>query len=180
MARSRAIPRNFNNQTWRIDFSRVEWLVDIIDGKYRKIPREMRPEDNWVWSPQGVIDMHRPATWRQATDESRTQCDESLRKAPRSRCPQRGSPENSSSNAHAANLHPGLPQIKPQPGFLARVRPPPVKERFNEKFGMTKIFAAPSLEMSQCPAANHLRQAQEDPVQSHRCPAVELWLNLRL
>jgi hypothetical protein len=48
---------------WRMGFSRVEWLVDIIDGKYRKIPKEMRPEDNWVWSPQGVIDMHRPERW---------------------------------------------------------------------------------------------------------------------
>jgi len=49
--------------TWRIDFSRVEWLVDIIDGKYRKIPPEMRPEDNWVWSPQGIINMHAPERW---------------------------------------------------------------------------------------------------------------------
>lgn len=48
---------------WRIDFSRVEWLVDIIDGKYRKIPKEMRDEDNWVWSPTGIIDMHRPERW---------------------------------------------------------------------------------------------------------------------
>jgi len=48
---------------WRIDFSRVEWLYDIIDGKYRKIPKESRPEDNWVWSPTGVIDMHRPERW---------------------------------------------------------------------------------------------------------------------
>jgi hypothetical protein len=46
---------------WRINFSRVEWDTDIIDGKYRKI--EKRPEHNWVWSPQGVIDMHRPETW---------------------------------------------------------------------------------------------------------------------
>jgi hypothetical protein len=50
-------------ETWRMGFSRVEWIVDIIDGKYRKIPREMRPEDNWVWSPQGVVDMHRPERW---------------------------------------------------------------------------------------------------------------------
>jgi hypothetical protein len=48
---------------WRMGFSRVEWLIDIIDGTYRKIPKEMRPEDNWVWSPQGVIDMHRPERW---------------------------------------------------------------------------------------------------------------------
>lgn len=48
-------------EQWRIDFSRVEWLHEIVDGGYRKVPN--RPEDNWVWSPQGVIDMHRPWTW---------------------------------------------------------------------------------------------------------------------
>jgi hypothetical protein len=46
---------------WRINFSRVEWDVEIANGKYRKI--EKRPEHNWVWSPQGVIDMHRPERW---------------------------------------------------------------------------------------------------------------------
>ncbi len=46
---------------WRINFSRVEWEIRIEDGKYVKVPN--RPEDNWVWSPQGVIDMHRPEHW---------------------------------------------------------------------------------------------------------------------
>jgi hypothetical protein len=46
---------------WRVNFSRVEWKHEVADGKYRKVPRT--PEDNWVWSPQGVIDMHRPETW---------------------------------------------------------------------------------------------------------------------
>lgn len=46
---------------WRIDFSRVEWDVTIEDGRYVKV--RGKPEDNWVWSPQGVIDMHRPETW---------------------------------------------------------------------------------------------------------------------
>ncbi len=46
---------------WRINFSRVEWLSEIVDGKYVKVPK--RPEDNWVWSPQGVVDMHRPERW---------------------------------------------------------------------------------------------------------------------
>ena len=46
---------------WRINFSRVEWHHKIVDGKYHKIPG--RPEDNWVWSPQGVVDMHRPHMW---------------------------------------------------------------------------------------------------------------------
>jgi WD40 repeat protein/serine/threonine protein kinase len=46
---------------WRVNFSRVEWRTDIVDGKYRKVPH--RREDNWVWSPQGVVNMHRPETW---------------------------------------------------------------------------------------------------------------------
>jgi hypothetical protein len=46
---------------WRINFSRVEWDTEIVEGKYRKI--EGRPEHNWVWSPQGAIDMHRPERW---------------------------------------------------------------------------------------------------------------------
>jgi len=46
---------------WRIDFSRVEWQFDVVDGKYVKKPNTK--EDNWVWSPQGIIDMHRPERW---------------------------------------------------------------------------------------------------------------------
>ncbi len=46
---------------WRVNFSRVEWQHEVIDGRYRKIAG--RAEDNWVWSPQGLIDMHRPERW---------------------------------------------------------------------------------------------------------------------
>jgi hypothetical protein len=46
---------------WRINFSRVQWDIDIVDGEYKKVPG--RPEHNWVWSPQWVIDMHRPERW---------------------------------------------------------------------------------------------------------------------
>jgi len=46
---------------WRVGFSRVEWLFDIIDGAYRKVPD--RAEDNWLWTPQPAVDMHRPWTW---------------------------------------------------------------------------------------------------------------------
>lgn len=46
---------------WRVNFSRVEWLARVVNGRYEKVPNV--PEDNWVWSPQGVIDMHRPETW---------------------------------------------------------------------------------------------------------------------
>ena len=50
-------------EQWRVGFSRVNWLIDIIDGKYRKVPRSAHPEDNWVWTPQGVVNMHRPERW---------------------------------------------------------------------------------------------------------------------
>jgi hypothetical protein len=46
---------------WRVNFSRVEWRHEVVNGKYRKVAGTK--EDNWVWSPQGVIDMHRPETW---------------------------------------------------------------------------------------------------------------------
>ncbi|HEY3787831.1 MAG TPA: carbohydrate-binding family 9-like protein, partial [Urbifossiella sp.] len=46
---------------WRINFSRVEWDTEVVEGQYRKV--KDRPEHNWVWSPQGVIDMHRPERW---------------------------------------------------------------------------------------------------------------------
>ena len=52
---------------WRINFSRVQWQLDIEDGQYKKRinPETNKPfaEDNWVWSPQGYINMHRPETW---------------------------------------------------------------------------------------------------------------------
>ena len=56
----RNVPPNDGDQ-WRINFSRVEWRHEIIAGKYRKIPNT--PEDNWAWSPQGKVDMHRPESW---------------------------------------------------------------------------------------------------------------------
>jgi hypothetical protein len=52
---------------WRVNFSRVQWKVDIIDGKYvkRRQPEngEFYPEDNWVWSPIGVVNIHYPELW---------------------------------------------------------------------------------------------------------------------
>jgi len=46
---------------WRINFSRVEWRHELSGGGYRRVTDT--PEDNWVWSPQGVVDMHRPERW---------------------------------------------------------------------------------------------------------------------
>lgn len=52
---------------WRVNFSRVQWQHRIKDGQYVRVPPKDTPsdihEDNWVWSPQGVINMHRPETW---------------------------------------------------------------------------------------------------------------------
>ncbi len=46
---------------WRMNFSRVEWQVRVVNGKYEKVPG--LKEDNWVWSPQGVVNMHVPEKW---------------------------------------------------------------------------------------------------------------------
>jgi hypothetical protein len=52
---------------WRIDFSRVEWRTIIEKGVTRKEINPSTgkpfPEDNWVWSPQGRINMHMPEMW---------------------------------------------------------------------------------------------------------------------
>jgi len=50
-----------NGDQWRVNFSRVQWQLNSVGGGYEKVPN--RPENNWVWSPQGVIDMHRPEVW---------------------------------------------------------------------------------------------------------------------
>jgi WD40 repeat protein/serine/threonine protein kinase len=50
-----------DGEQWRVNFSRVEWRFDIADGKY--VRRKDRREDNWVWSPQGVVNMHQTETW---------------------------------------------------------------------------------------------------------------------
>ena len=46
---------------WRVNFSRVEWTLRTAGGRYEKVPGTR--ENNWVWSPQGVINMHRPEAW---------------------------------------------------------------------------------------------------------------------
>ena len=45
------VPMPHDGTEWRINFSRVEWKA----GQPK--------EDNWVWSPQGLIDMHVPERW---------------------------------------------------------------------------------------------------------------------
>lgn len=51
---------------WRVNFSRVNWDHQINDGKYSRKKDDQGdylPEYNWVWSPQGVINMHEPEKW---------------------------------------------------------------------------------------------------------------------
>jgi len=52
-------------EQWRINFSRVEWDYDIIDGSYqrKKENGKFLKEYNWVWSNQKTINMHEPEKW---------------------------------------------------------------------------------------------------------------------
>jgi hypothetical protein len=45
------VTRPVTGDQWRINFSRVEWKAG------------QPTEDNWVWSPQGLINMHVPEHW---------------------------------------------------------------------------------------------------------------------
>lgn len=52
---------------WRMNFLRVEWRRKVVSGQYVKERNphtgEVLPQENSVWSPQGVIDMHYPEMW---------------------------------------------------------------------------------------------------------------------
>ncbi|TSD64837.1 hypothetical protein FFF34_013125 [Inquilinus sp. KBS0705] len=55
-----------DGKVWRINFSRVEWDTQIKNGKYVKLTDSKGknlPERNWVWSPQGIVNMHAPERW---------------------------------------------------------------------------------------------------------------------
>jgi hypothetical protein len=69
-APSRTGPRD--GDQWRVNFSRVQWQLDVREGAYTKRLEysavgaksgKPLPEDNWVWSPQGAINMHMPERW---------------------------------------------------------------------------------------------------------------------
>ena len=55
------VQRPASGDEWRVNLSRVEWRTTVENGKYVKPAGEK--EDNWVWSPQGVINMHVPERW---------------------------------------------------------------------------------------------------------------------
>lgn len=63
--RTRVPPRE--GEVWRVNFSRVQWDLDVEGHGYRKrinpSTGKARPEYNWVWSPQGAINMHMPELW---------------------------------------------------------------------------------------------------------------------
>jgi hypothetical protein len=65
LARRPTPPRD--GDQWRVNFSRVEWSLRVAGAHYEKVPGTK--ENNWVWSPQGVVNMHRLETW--ATCSSR-------------------------------------------------------------------------------------------------------------
>ena len=54
------------NNFWRINFSRVQWQFDLLENRYQRqkdTSGQYVSESNWVWSPQGVINMHEPEHW---------------------------------------------------------------------------------------------------------------------
>ena len=54
-----AVPPKPGDQ-WRLNFSRVELEFEVVGGKYRKVEDR---DQNWVWSPQGIVNMHEPERW---------------------------------------------------------------------------------------------------------------------
>jgi hypothetical protein len=57
-----------DGETWRINFARVEWRSPLVlsteIGNYK--PGQLAAMEKLIrgcWSPQGVINMHRPETW---------------------------------------------------------------------------------------------------------------------
>jgi len=52
-------------EQWRVNFSRVQWQHEIQDGKYQRKMEDghILSEENWVWSPQLIVNMHEPEKW---------------------------------------------------------------------------------------------------------------------
>ena len=51
---------------WRVNFSRVNWDFQLEQNRYQRKKNQQgkfESEYNWVWSPMGVINMHRPEDW---------------------------------------------------------------------------------------------------------------------
>ncbi len=56
-----------DGEQWRVNFSRVQWDLETVDGDYVKATDSTtgrpRDEHNWVWSQQGTVNMHKPEMW---------------------------------------------------------------------------------------------------------------------
>lgn len=50
-----------NGTFWHINFSRVEWRVQVVNNTFVKVPNV--PEDNWVLAPTYVVNIHLPEFW---------------------------------------------------------------------------------------------------------------------
>ena len=52
---------------WRLNFSRVEYRLNVAADAYAKavdpVSGKALPEDNWVWSPTGLVNIHYPEMW---------------------------------------------------------------------------------------------------------------------
>ncbi|KAG2966215.1 hypothetical protein PC121_g24365, partial [Phytophthora cactorum] len=59
--------RTVAGDVWRVNFSRVQYELETVVNadtnqlQYQKVPDKR--EDNIVWAPTGVIDIHRPERW---------------------------------------------------------------------------------------------------------------------
>ena len=61
--RTKELPKE--GDQWRINFTRVAWEHDVINGTYqrKKENGKLLKESYWVWSNQMVANMHQPEMW---------------------------------------------------------------------------------------------------------------------
>ena len=55
-----------SGEYYRVNFSRVQWKVDVKDNTFVKrcdANGNTLPEDNWVWAPTGIVNIHYPELW---------------------------------------------------------------------------------------------------------------------
>jgi len=66
LRKDKSTPVPENNTVWRMNFSRVQWDREIVNNQYqrkRDANNKLLPENNYVWTEQGVINMHFPERW---------------------------------------------------------------------------------------------------------------------
>ena len=57
------VPKPAAGAQWRANFSRVEWPKGVDSNSPAANQPNHHLEDNWVWTPQGAINMHIPEKW---------------------------------------------------------------------------------------------------------------------